>query len=191
MHEKTEVRPINLSFVDLETSGLDPEKHDVVEAAAVRVSVIPGPDWESSWKVEKTLDVKVMPGHMYMEPFVARINGFSAEAWKDAVPLPEMLTAMYEIIDTSIVFGSKPDFDHSFLKAGFDALGWNFPRVISNHRIDVPTFAIGLLLAGKIQRIKQHDVAKYFGLPDQEHRAMADVLQCIEIFKRFHFRSFL
>jgi DNA polymerase III subunit epsilon len=183
--------PIVLCFLDLETTGLDPMKHDIIEAAAIRIKIQPGPEWEKSWTVERTFETKVMPGHSYVEPFVAGINGFSAEAWKDASPLPDVLVQLYNCVHMSILCGSKPDFDFDFMKVGFEALGWNFPRLISNHRIDVPTFALRLLLEGKIKRIKQHDVAKHFGLADQKHTAMADVLQCIEVFKRLQLPSFI
>lgn len=182
---KFELRPINLCFLDLETTGLDEKRNDIIEAAAVRVSIQPGPDWASTWTVEKTVDAKVMPAHPYVEPFVARINGFSAEAWQDARLLPEVLVELYDCLHMSIVIGSKPDFDARFLEAGFTALGWNFPRMLSYHRIDVPTLWIKLVLEGKIQKIKQETVGEFLGLPKQEHRAMADVQQCIEIFRRF------
>lgn len=182
-----ELRPIYLCFMDLETTGLDPQKHDIIEAAAVRVSVQPGPEWFNTWKEEKRIDVKIMPAHPYVEPAVARINGFSIEAWKDAKTLPEALIELYDVIYMSILCGSNPFFDYSFVKAGCDALGWEFPRLLSYHKIDVPTLGIRLLLEGKLEKIKQVALAEYFGMAKQEHRAMADVEQCIEQFKKLTF----
>lgn len=182
-----ELRPINLCFLDAETTGLDPNKHDIIEIAAVRITVMPGPEWHKTWTVEKVLDTKVMPAHQYVEPKVARINGFSVEAWRDARSLPDVLVELYDIIHMSILLGSNPTFDHDFVKAGCEALGWSFPQLLSYHKIDVPAWGLKLMLEGKIERIRQSVLAKHFGMEEQQHRAMADVEQCIEIFKRFMF----
>jgi DNA polymerase III subunit epsilon len=182
-----ELKPINLCFFDTETTGLDPQKHDIIEVAAVRVTIQPGPEWFKTWNVEKRFEAKVMPAHPFVEPAVARINGFSVEAWKDARSLPEVLVELYDIIHMTILCGSNPFFDYSFVKAGCDALGWEFPRLLSYHKIDVPTLGVKLLLEGKIERIKQVTLAEYFQMKKQEHRAMADVEQCIEQFKELTF----
>ena len=179
------LKPIHLCFLDFETTGLDKERHDIIDVAAVRVTGDPGPDWESTWRETVVIDSKVKPAHPYVEPFVARLNGYSPKAWEDARSLPDVLVELYDAINNSIICGSNPQFDYDFVKSGFEALGWNFPRMLSHHKIDVPMLGIKMLLEGKVEKIRQNVLAQHFGLGEQEHRAMTDVRQCMEIFRKF------
>jgi DNA polymerase III alpha subunit (gram-positive type) len=175
---------IELSFLDLETTGLDVERHSITEVAIVRVAFEPGPNWRKSWTEVMRYETKVLPEHPYVEPFVAELNGYDQQAWMaEAKRLPTVLTEAYKMISDTIICGSNPDFDKRFLAAGFTALGWNFPQLRSHHMIDVPSMAAELLVLGKVKKIRQSTVSDVLGVPNaQAHRAMADVEQCMGLF---------
>lgn len=178
-------KKLHLAFLDLETSGLDPKRHSITEIAIIRVQIEPGEGWLDSWEELEAWEEKVLPEHPYVEPFVARLNGYNVQEWMEkGQRLPNVLTKAYTMLEGSIICGSNPSFDKAFLSDGFEAMGWNFPKLYSHHMIDVPSIASGLLVTGEVEKIRQSTVCKHHKIPGNEHRAMGDARQCMELFRK-------
>ena len=177
-------KPITLSFLDLETTGLDPDRHSITEVAVIKCSFKPGPDWRDTWEELDRYETKVLPSHPYVEPFVAKLNGYNTDEWMaSAQRLPPVRVRVYGRLRGTIICGSNPNFDKGFLEKAMEALDWNFPYLRSHHMIDVPSMAAALLVTGQVDKIRQSTVSQVLEVENkEEHRAMADADQCLRLF---------
>ena len=72
---------MDLCFVDVETTGLDPVRHELLELAAVRVD-------RHTLEPLDHVSVKVRPERLAdADPKALEVNGYSDDAWRDAVSL--------------------------------------------------------------------------------------------------------
>lgn len=70
---------MDLVFVDVETTGLDPERHELLEVAAVRVH-------PHTLEPLDHASARVRPGRLAdANPRALEVNGYTDEAWRDAV----------------------------------------------------------------------------------------------------------
>jgi DNA polymerase-3 subunit epsilon len=102
-----------IAFVDLETSGLDPSRHDIIDLGVVLVDA-------RSLEVLDEHEALVMPerlGNAQLDALA--INGFSTAAWECALPLREALLAVAPLLDGALIASHNVGFDWSFLEAGF------------------------------------------------------------------------
>ena len=68
-----------LVITDLETTGLDPLIHEVIDIGAVRVD-------QATLEIEATFSAKIQPLHIELaSPIALEVNGYTPEAWKHAV----------------------------------------------------------------------------------------------------------
>lgn len=171
-----------LTFVDTETTGLDENLHDLIEIAAVKTVI------ETSSTVElrritvlETMCEKIKP-NLPVDPVVKKINNYKESDWENAISLPEALEKVFELMQNSWHCGSNPAFDQRFLKKAASDLHWTYPRLANYHLVDISTFAFPLLFQGKIAKIGQDTISRYYELGACEHSALADAMQCMKIF---------
>ena len=103
---------IPVTFVDLETTGLDPKRHEIIEAAALRTIVT-----RDCILVKEVFWGCCLPQHP-VNPAVAKINGYDYDTWMeryDLTTLEEVLGEVFRLMHGSWHAGSNPKFDESML----------------------------------------------------------------------------
>lgn len=172
---------IPVTFVDLETTGLDPELNEIIELAAVKTEVE-----EGKIVILDSAEYKVWPEYP-VDPFVAKLNGFNDKDWEmSAVTLEEALGGIFQLMRGAWHAGSNPKFDESFLKVAAKNFHWSYPKLASYHLLDVSTMAFPLLINGKVERLRQETIAGYYNIGGGGHRAMADTMQCLRILAKIN-----
>jgi DNA polymerase III epsilon subunit-like protein len=170
-----------VTFVDLETTGLDPEQNEIIEFAAVKTEINDG-----RLVILDSAEYKVWPEYP-VDPFIAKLNGFNEDDWNyNATSLEEALGGIFNLMRDSWHAGSNPKFDESFLKVAAKNLHWSYPKLASYHLLDVSTMAFPLLMEGKVERLRQETIAKHYGIDGGGHRAMADAMQCLKILAKMN-----
>jgi DNA polymerase III epsilon subunit-like protein len=182
--------PPPLAFVDTETTGLDPRKHDAWEIAVIfrdadyAAAGITTYDREHVWQIPVPLDEadpKALEIGRYKERFVVPDATEAVELNADGtiyqrLLLPEFLFDLQDVLKDAVLVGSNPAFDDSFLKKLLQAngrrIGWHY------RTIDVATMAAGFLY-GQAERMTQRDcdahwyskVAERIGWPWKSYQA--------------------
>ena len=106
-----------LVFVDCETTGLDPACHELIEIAALRVH-------PQTLAVESEVALKVRPERIEdADPEALRINGYSEDAWADAVSLDEAMAQLAPVLEGAMPAGHNVAFDRGFLDAAWTRVG--------------------------------------------------------------------
>jgi DNA polymerase III subunit epsilon len=167
-----------LVFVDCETTGLDPDRHELIEVAAIRVD-------PRTLKIETELALKVHLERIEdADPDALRINGYTEEAWSDAVSLAEAMQQLAPVLDGCMLAGHNVAFDRSFLDAAWKHVGHR-PNGLDHHLLDTATLAWPLLSAGSLDSVSLTPVCKRLGIErGEEHWALDDARASLEVAKR-------
>lgn len=157
-----------IAFVDIETTGLDPDRHEILEVAVVRVD----PD---ALIVLEEKSVLVQPERLSdADPEALAVCGYSASVWSRALPLKWALRAIAPLLDGALIAGHNVGFDWSFLEAGFRRAELPLPRV-DYHRLDTASLAWLLKANDEVDSVSLDAVCAYFGIDrPRPHRALQD-----------------
>lgn len=180
------VQMIPITFVDLETTGLDSETNEIIELAAIKANISDG-----CLRFEESVEFKVHPMHP-VDPFVAKLNGYNEEVWeRDSGYLDKALGEIFRLMRGSWHAGSNPIFDERFMKKAAKKFHWTYPKLASYHLIDVTMMAFPLLVNGDVEELKQETISEYYEIDGGGHRALADSIQCAKIFAKINNLEFV
>jgi len=174
---------MDLCFVDVETTGLDPVRHELLELAAVRV------DRHTLAPLDH-VSVKVRPKRLAdADPKALEINGYSDDAWRDAVSLGAGLRRVAPLLEGALVAGHNVGFDWAFLARGFLVAGMPIPEV-DYHRLDTASLAWPLFASAETDSLSLDAVCKALGLNrPSPHRALADAMASLEVARKLRDRA--
>ncbi|NUP23570.1 MAG: 3'-5' exonuclease [Streptomyces sp.] len=170
MNDTAAKAPRPIAFIDTETTGLDPDQHNVWEIAVIMRH--PGqPDWETSWQIRQTelhlvniaepeaLEIGRYYSRMVIpsDYYVGQIDGDGKPVGMSHKTLIQDLT---ECLKGAVLVGSNPAFDAAFLRMFLDAAPWHYRTV------DIATLAVGHLYGQAYTYTKQQCDAAYYGRAD-------------------------
>jgi DNA polymerase-3 subunit epsilon len=167
----TPIETLSFTFVDVETTGLDPTSGDrVCEIALLRV--------QKEQEVAR-FESLVNP-HRPMQPGATAVNGITDGMLTAAPPFAALVTDIRMLLQDTVLVAHNAPFDISFLRHEFQLAGQTFPP---------PLVVDTLALAQAHYRFPRNSlaaVATALGLRSTvRHRAMADVLTTRQVLQRF------
>ncbi len=175
----------DLAFIDIETTGLDPRKHEIIEIAVLRVSQ----EWTPENKpvfIEKSLwTTRIKPTHLETADTVSlKISGYTATLWKEAISIQEALIEFAKKTEGAIMVAHNVAFDAGFLDTHL-ALH-EIQNLMHYHRLDTVSMAYAKLHNDPlVARYSLNELCKYFGIVNENpHTAPADVRADFELFKK-------
>jgi DNA polymerase III epsilon subunit-like protein len=170
------------AFMDCEFGGLDPELHDITEVAIIVTDYRLAELASGEWKVGARED--------RVTPEAAAISGYTAEAWKDALPLRQVLGEIADLLPrgrTAVPAGQNVRMDVQFLERAYRSCGLPYP--FDYHVIDLATlfYAWSLVAGEPVSALSLRQAATAAGLLDGgvAHRAMADTRLTLEAFRHY------
>lgn len=189
--DSTSGQPVPLAVVDLETTGLDPERHDAWEIAIVRRNTN-GMVSEYLWqkrpneqalleadpealRINRYHERMVVPDDAYALDFTSGFGGFLPVT----IGLGEMVKQIHTLLDGAVFIGSNPGFDAAFLRKMLGAAPWQYRPVC------VATLAAGFLYSAEPGSMPDYGhpfstghVSRHMGVsqpgPDDAHTALGD-----------------
>lgn len=165
------------SFIDTETTGLDPSKHELLEISILREKSPPTHAEYDMW-----ITYKIKPERIEdASPQALKINGYTPEDWVDAVPFAEVAEEIAALLTDCLVVGHNVDFDLNFINAALRRAG--VEAKISYHKLDTTTLAYEHLHQKGLDSLSLASVCKHLGVTNAgAHTASADVYRCREAF---------
>lgn len=147
-------RPIIIA--DVETTGLIPGLHEIVDIGAVKV--------DHNLRILDSLSMKVSP--LRIETAEARaleINGYDPEKWKDASLPYEAAQVFSQFSKDGILCSWNITFEYTFLQMmSFQTC---IPFEMDYHRIDISSIVWALL--PDLRFLSLDAIAEKFGLPKE------------------------
>lgn len=171
-------RPI--AITDLETTGLDSYKNEIVEMGLVLMN-------QRTLEVIGTWERKVLPTRMqYAHPKALEVNGYTDAAWKDAVPLTDAMREYAAKTAGAIFAAYNVTFDWPFMQQAFANTG--VQHALDYHRMCLFSIAWDRLRDAGLSSYSLDGVSRHFGLPDEArpHRALNGARRAAEVYQRLH-----
>lgn len=176
MFPRPSLRECNLFFFDCETGGLDPNRCDMLEVAAVVTD-------PSGQTVIEEYSAKVLP-KLPVDPKAAEVNGYTVEKWaEEAIELDLAMYKMIAMAKNSIFVAHNAPFDWGFFQMAMAKRYQKWPG--DYHRVDTVALAWPLLVGGLVNNVKLEALVKFFGITHENaHTALADVRACRDVYLR-------
>lgn len=173
----------DLIFVDIETTGFDPEKHEIIELAYILVRQKGGEGKEFEIIEEKEFRIK--PEHIETaEPQALKVNGYDEGQWLFANSLTEVMKVFAEKSKGAVFLSHNVTFDYSFIERAFTKTG--IKNEMFYAKLDTISIAYAKLHANKhIERFALQKLCEFFGIENtRAHSALADTRALFEIYKK-------
>jgi len=163
--------PDTYVVIDVETSGLNPEEHEIIELGAVLVKHHEISEWFS---------VLVAPNHT-ITLAIEEITGISnAMLQEHGVELSAAVQQFIDFVKDLPVVSHNVDFDYGFLRKA--CCQCNIP-MISNRHID--TLTLSRRLVRRVNNYKLKTLAEHFGVEvNHKHRSLTDCETTFHLFEK-------
>ncbi len=158
-----------LSFcaLDLETTGINPALHRIVEVAIIRFNLSGD---------EECFSTLVDPG-VPMPRDAYGIHGISDEMVRGAPRIEDVLDEIEGIIDDSLLVAHSAAFDLSFIGAAFRSVGRAVPAMAGIDTVRLSRRAYRGLPNHRLETVCGH-----LGIDIHHHRAYPDAMACMRLF---------
>jgi DNA polymerase III epsilon subunit-like protein len=161
------LRLVPVAFLDVETTGLDPKVHEIVEIAVVGLDG------------QVLLDTKVKPVNIGVATEEAlKVNGYNEADWADAPTFDEIKDDVMAALKHKVVVGQNPQFDRNFVVEALARVGVEKAyRKVKRHTIDTITLAWEHLVPCGLDRLNLEAECNFLGIPldrESRHGALPD-----------------
>ncbi len=159
-------------FVDTETTGLDPDVHEIIEIAII--------DEHGN----EILHTKVKPQHIETaHPVALRVNGYNEEDWKNAPTWEEIAPAVSEALQGALIFGQNIRFDYEFITRHMKKVDSKLLKGLGYHTIDTITLAWEHLGPCGVKSVSLDRICTFLGISNEgAHTALVDARRCLEVY---------
>lgn len=171
----------DLVFLDTETTGLSPSRHEIIDIWAQRRR------WGTLELVAEAGGLVEPAAIQRAEPRALRVNGFDSARWAaEARSWGAVWLEVEPLLEGYVtVVGSNPCFDLRFIEAQIyrtTCRSWAWPRYI----IDTAAIATPLRWQGLVTSCSLGALCEHLGVgaEDAAHSARGDVLRTVEVFRR-------
>ncbi len=153
--------------VDIETTGLDPEKDAIIEIGAVRFN---------ERRVEAEWSTLINPGRR-IPPFVTHLTGITDQMVLQAPPIQDAVGDLSAFVDNSPVLGHNVAFDLAFLRR----------QRILKRNLAIDTYELASVILPNAGRYNLGALAQSLGvLLPATHRALDDARATRGVFLRLY-----
>lgn len=163
---------------DLEFTGMDVLKNEILEIGAVRI--------DASLTVERvTFSEKIAPQHIETaEERALQVNGYSAEAWKGARPAYEVLIEFVEFARGTVAVGFNLVWDWAHLLAALNHYG--IERTFGDyHVLDVLSLAAAREPLRPLESFHLSALCTQYGIErNHAHQALDDARATLALWKK-------
>jgi DNA polymerase-3 subunit epsilon len=169
-----------LAFIDIETTGLDRDTHEIIELGAVIARMKDG-----EFVVTDELNLKIQPKNLEKaEPQALRINGYNEADWLFAVSLEDAMKELAKKADGAVFVAHNVTFDYGFIESAFKKT--NIENNMHYHKIDTISLAFGILHSNDdLGKLSLKALCEKYGIENKKaHSAFADAYATYEVFKK-------
>lgn len=162
-----------LAFIDVETTGLNPQLHEIIEISIIKVCPVEGHINYTS---------KIKPVHIeYADAQALKINGYNPKDWRSAPDAEMVMSRVSELLAGCILVGHNVRFDEEFVSETCHRLGI---RCRYDRRM-IDTVSLALEHLHNLESVSMDSIRNYFGWREG-HRARIDVLQTYVLYRKLN-----
>lgn len=170
-------REDNLVFVDVETTGLDPLRHEIIEVAIISKSFV--------------YCTKIKPSSKsIIDPQAIAINGYNKTEWRNAPTAAAIAPKIGKLLNNKTIVAHNPIFDVSFI----DELLFKHeePARFNRRLIDTTVLAHEHLLMCGLKSLSLDSIRQFFNWSlEGNHRAPKDAEDCMKLYYKLSRATFI
>lgn len=170
----------NLAFVDIETTGFNPETQEIIEIGCVIVKQVDGVLGD----VVEEFELKIKPEKLEnADPEALSINGYNEAEWLFASDLTQAMQVFADKTKECIFVAHNVAFDWSFIAKAFATT--EVENKMFYAKIDTISFALAKLHKDpNVTRYNLGSLCERFGITnDRAHTALADTRATVEVYR--------
>ena len=148
------------TVVDIETTGLNPVKNEIIELSAIKIT---------NNMPEKVFSTLIKPKNP-ISGFITSLTGISNLMVQNETSIEDVMQSFYDFVGESIILGHNVHFDMNFIRANSKRiLNKNFP----NKTLD--TLKLARKILSDVPNYKLDTLAKYYNISTEgHHRGLTD-----------------
>lgn len=184
------MKDLRLSFVDTETTGLDPWKHEIFE-----IGVVIGRPTEAPGDLFGTQTIELVSEHEFLitpdhpetaDPKALEVSKFKGRDWSKAITRREALQAFAELVNGTVFVAQNVCFDWTFLVKECREEGIDLDRILHYHKLDLASMAFGLRYHDpKFFRFSLRELSERFEVRNADaHTALSDARTTFEVARK-------
>ena len=171
------MRKHNLAFIDIETTGLNFLKNEIIEIGCVISS--PG------LKMIEEFELKIKPEQIEnADPVALKVNHYNEKDWIDAYGLEEAIKIFSKKVKDCIMVGHNVAFDAGFLEYAFNKT--QIVNTMHYHKLDTVSVAWAKLHRDPdLEHFSLREMCVRFGIKNERaHTALSDARATFELYKK-------
>jgi DNA polymerase III epsilon subunit family exonuclease len=171
------MRKHNFVFVDIEATGMNPLRHEIIEIGCVLTT--------SELEILEEFEIKIKPDHIETaDPVSLKVNQYHEKDWEGAMSILEGLQLFLKKVKNAIMVGHNVAFDAGFLEYNFYKLG--LTNTMHYHKLDTVSMAWAKLHSDpNLDHFSLHELSTRFGIKNERaHSALPDARTTYELYKK-------
>lgn len=178
---KKKLNEYNLAFLDIECTGLDKTKHEIIEIGVLVYNPLKD-------EIEQEWEVKIAPKHIETADNKAiKINGYVNNPNLYTKDIKSSLIKLNNTICNCIIIGQNIDFDLGFILYNMENFGIA-PNFDVKRRLDLTSMVWLEIKDSNIEGTGLNSLCKFFNVCNiGEHGALVD---CYRVFEIYHILSY-
>jgi DNA polymerase III epsilon subunit-like protein len=175
----------NLAFIDTETTGLNPDYHEIIEFACVIARQTPREGQGPKIEIIEEFELKIKPEHLERaEEQALRVNGYNEADWLFAIDPKKAFEFIAKKVEGCNMVSHNITFDHGFVTKSFERYG--IENTFHFHKIDTISMAFARLYDVKqAERFSLKALCELFKVENAKaHTALADTHALVEVYKK-------
>jgi DNA polymerase-3 subunit epsilon len=174
-----------LAFLDVETTGLDPQKHEVIQIGVVLAKQFPrnGNQGAGIEKIEE-FEIKIKPERIEdAEEDALRVNGYNEADWMFAPDLKNAMEFLEKKLAGTIQVSHNLTFDAAFLEKSFERAG--IENSMARYKLDTISIAFARLYNRPDIKFSLRYLCELFQIKNENaHTALADARALFHVYKK-------
>ena len=171
------MRKHSFAFIDIETTGLNVIKHEIIEIGCVLTT--------SELEVIEEFELKIKPERIEdADPTALKINHYNSKDWESAYSLKDAMKILSKKVKDCIMVGQNVAFDSGFLEYAFAQN--KLINTMHYHRLDTISIAWAKLnKESEVIHFSLREMCKRFGIENENaHNALSDARATFELYKK-------
>lgn len=171
------MRKQNLAFIDIETTGLDVIKHEIIEIGCILTT----PELE----IIEEFELKIKPERIEdADPTSLKINHYDKAEWVFAYTLEQAMKTFSKKVEDCVMVGQNVAFDSGFLEHAFSKT--KIQNSLHYHKLDTISIAWAKLHREKdVNHFSLRELCLRFGIKNERsHTALSDARATFLLYKK-------
>ena len=171
------MRNHNFAFIDIETTGLNLFKHEIIEIGCVLTT----PDL----KIMEEFELKIKPERIKdADPVSLKVNHYKETEWKTGLNLEKAIKIFNKKVKDCIMVGHNVAFDAGFLEKAFEEN--KIKNTMHYHKLDTISIAWAKLHRDPLlKHFSLRELCVRFGIKNERaHTALSDARATFELYKK-------